>query len=715
MAAQLDPPQLKREPHRRLQHGDVFTDHYAWLDAADEQTVTEHHLRENRYAEEQIRHLGVLREQIFDEIAARTQAATSTAPVRRGMWWYFFRYRDGQQYGQHCRRPVAPASGWDPPRIDETPAADEQLLLDENAEAQHHDFFAVGASVVSPDGQVLAYTVDTTGNERFTLRFKNLADGRPYPDEIGDIAPSEPHDLWASVAWSSDSRTIYYVAIDDSGRPCTVRRHRLGHGRQAELVYHESDKRFHVFVRRARSGKYIFIAANSLDTSEIRHGAADDPQARFRTVLRRRPGVAYTLDHAIVGGHDRFVIAHNDDAPNFTVVEAPVGDPEAQRTLIPHRDDVQITVVEAFAGYLAVGSRHHALTQVELIGIDARGEYERPYPVAFDSDLMSATIAENPAWDAPMCRIEATSYVTPSRVYDVAPTRGRGMRVVTEQSVRGGFRRDDYVERREWVAVSDGTRIPVSIIHRRDVSFPAPTLLYGYGAFGCCDDSWFSIPRLSVLDRGMVFVVAHVRGGGDLGKSWHEGGRLMDKKNSFDDFISVARHLIDRGITRPHSMVAFGGSAGGLLVGAAANMAPELFAGILAVVPVVDPLTTLLHPSSYVDTALLGELGDPADDRDIYHYIKSYSPYENIQPAEYPRILAIAALRDTRVAAGLTAKWVAALRYATTGAVPILLKTDMAAGHTGISGRYEQWKQAALEYAWMLDAANCHVAPAIAT
>ena len=367
---------------------------------------------------------------------------------------------------------------------------------------------------------------------------------------------------------------------------------------------------------------------------------------------------------------------------------------------------MQITGVDAFANYVAISSRRRAVSRIELISIDAAGQYGDPYPVRFDSELMSATLAPNPDWFASSCRIDATSYVTPPRVYDVDVAGEHHLRVLKEEPVFGGFRREDYVERREWAVAQDGTRIPISILQRRGLSLPAPTLLYGYGAFGCCDDSWFSIPRLSVLDRGMVFAVAHVRGGGDLGRRWHERGRLMNKKKSITDFVAVAEHLTGRGITRPQNLVAFGGSAGGLLVGAAANISPELFAGILAVVPVVDPLTAMLQPGSYVDTALEGELGDPAADVEVYNYIKSYSPYQNIARQRYPSILAVAALRDTRVAAVYSAKWVAALRHASVGTDPILLKTEMTAGHTGISGRYAQWRQAAFEYAWMLDTAR---------
>ncbi|QUR67075.1 S9 family peptidase [Mycobacterium spongiae] len=704
----LAPPSVSRRPSQRERHGDVFTDHYGWLDATDDPEVIAHYVHENRYTDQQTRHLHPLSQSIFEEISARTEKAGATTPVRRGKWWYYSRYCKGQPYRRHFRCPVAQRQQSSPPLIAEEQSSDEQLVLDENIEAQDHDFFALGAAAVSPDGKVLAYTVDTKGDERFALRLKPLDNQPRYACEIGDIAPCEPNDRWSSVAWASDSRTLYYVTIDDTGRPDTVWRCTLGANQPAECVFHESDTSFNIVISRTRSGKYIFIASHSLTTSEVRYGRTDDRATMFRVVLERRTGVSYTLDHAVLRGEDRFVIAHNHNALNFTVIDAPIADPAQQRTLMAHRSDVYITAVDAFANYVAISSRCQAVSRVELIPIDSAGQYGHPDAVRFDNELMSATLAENPDWDAPTCRIQVTSYVTPPRVCEVDVTAAHRVRVLKQEPVFGGFRPEDYVERREWALAADGTRVPISIIYRRGLILPAPTLLYGYGAFGCCDDSWFSIPRLSVLDRGMVFAVAHVRGGGDLGRRWHEHGRGMNKQNSITDFVAVAEHLTQCGVTRSQSLVAFGGSAGGLLVGAAVNISPELFAGVLAVVPVVDPLTAMLDPGSYVDMALQGELGDPALDVEVYNYIKKYSPYENIGQKKYPSILAVAALRDTRVAAVSSAKWVAALRHMSIGDAPVLLKTEMAAGHTGISGRYAQWEQAAFEYAWMLNTARNH-------
>jgi oligopeptidase B len=457
-------------------------------------------------------------------------------------------------------------------------------------------------------------------------------------------------------------------------------------------------------VGRTRSDAYVLIAAGSAITSEVRYADAADPGAEFVTVLPRRDGIEYSVEHAIVGGQDRFLILHNDNAVNFTLAEAPVEDPTAQRTLIDHRDDVRLDGVDAFAGHLVISYRGEALPRIQLWPI-ADNDYGRAEEIAFDSELMSAGLGANPNWDSPKLRVGAGSFVTPVRIYDLDLVTGERT-LLREQPVLGDYRREDYVERRDWAQAADGTKIPVSIVHRAGIEFPAPALVYGYGAYEICEDPRFSIARLSLLDRGMVFVVAHVRGGGEMGRLWYEHGKLLEKKNTFTDFVSVGQHLVDTGLTRPQQLVALGGSAGGLLMGAVANMAPDLFAGILAQVPFVDPLTTILDPSLPLTVTEWDEWGNPLSDSDVYHYMKSYSPYENVEAQNYPAILAMTSLHDTRVYYVEPAKWVAALRHTKTDGNPVLLKTQMTAGHGGISGRYERWKEAAYQYAWLLAAAD---------
>ena len=694
-------PIAKRVEHRREYHGDLFIDPYEWLRDKSSQEVIDHLEAENAYTEHVTADLEPLRQKIFDEIKARTKETDLSVPTRRGDWWYYGRSFQGKQYGVQCRCPVADPEDWTPPQFDEhTEIPGEQVLLDENVEAAGHEFFSLGAATVSVDGKTLAYSVDVKGDERYTLRFKDLETGRRYDDEIVDVG--------AGATWAADNRTVYYVTVDDAWRPDTVWRHRLGSGQPAERVYHEADERFWVAVGRTRSNKYVIIAAGSAVTSELRFGDATDSQAEFATVWPRREGIEYSVDHAVIGGQDKFLILHNDGAENFTLVEAPVDDPTSLRALIDHRADVRLDSVDAFADHLVVSYRKAALPRIQLWPLTESG-YGDAEDVTFESELMSVGLSANPNWSAPKLRIGATSFVTPVRIYDLDLSSG-DRTLLREQPVLGDYRAEDYVERRDWAVAPDGARIPISIIHRAGLRYPAPVLLYGYGAYESCEDPRFSIARLSLLDRGMVFAVAHVRGGGELGRPWYEHGKMLEKRNTFTDFIAVAAHLVGNDVTKPENLVAYGGSAGGLLMGAVANLAPELFAGILAAVPFVDPLTTILDPSLPLTVTEWDEWGNPLEDPDVYRYMKSYSPYENVEAKDYPEILAMTSLNDTRVYYVEPAKWVAALRHAQvdpgTDAAKVLLKTEMNAGHGGISGRYERWKEAAFQYAWLLDRAG---------
>jgi len=695
-------PTPKRVDAERIHHDDVFLDPYEWMrDKADPEVIA-HLEAENAHVDEVTAYQEPLRQKIFDEIKARTKETDLSVPLRRGDWWYYGRSLEGKQYGVHCRRPISGPDDWDPPVFDEqTAIPGEQILLDENLEAEGHDYFAVGAASVSPDGHILAYSTDVVGDERYTLQFKDLRTGELSADRITGIA--------SGITWATDSATVYYTTVDEAWRPDTVWRHRLGHAGHDEQVFTEPDERFWVAVGRTRSNAYIVIAAGSSITSEVRVADASYPQAEFVPVLPRRDGVEYSVDHVIVGGEDRFLILHNDGAPNFTLVDAPVDDPSAQRTLIPARDDVRLEGVDVFAGHIVVHDRREALPRLQLWPVTETG-YGTPADITFDSELMACGLGGNPNWDAPRLRVGATSFMTPMRIYDIdlrAAEVGGGERtLLREQPVLGGYRREDYVERRDWALAEDGTRIPISLMYRKDIQFPAPTVLYGYGAYESSEDPRFSIARLSLLDRGMVFAVAHVRGGGEMGRLWYERGKLLEKKNTFTDFIAAGRHLVDSGLTGPRNLVALGGSAGGLLMGAVANMAPELFAGILAQVPFVDPLTTILDPSLPLTVTEWDEWGNPLEDSDVYFYMKSYSPYENVEAKEYPAILAMTSLNDTRVFYVEPAKWVAALRHAKTDPHPVLLRTQMAAGHGGISGRYERWREAAFQYAWLLATAD---------
>ena len=692
------PPVAKRIDTRREFHGDVFVDPYEWMrDKADPKVIA-HLEAENDYADTITAHLEPLRQKIFDEIKARTKETDLSVPTRRGDYWYYARSFEGKQYGVQCRCPVRDPDDWSPPVLDEHTDIDgEQVLLDENVEADGHEFFALGAASVSLDGNVLAYSVDVVGDERYTLRFKNLRTGELYPDVISGIA--------SGATWAADNATLYYMTVDDAWRPDTVWRHRLGAGLPAEKVYHEPDERFWLGVGRCRSDKYVMIASGSSITSEMFYADATDPNAEFTSILPRREGVEYSVEHAVVGGEDRFLILHNDGAVNFTLEEAPVSDPTDQRTLIAGRDDVRIDAVDAFAGHLVVSYRSEALPRIQLWPITANGQYGTAENIEFDSELMSSGLAGNPNWDAPRLRIAATSFVTPVRIYDLDLATGERI-LLREQPVLGDYRPEDYVEYRDWAVADDGARVPVSVIHRKGIEFPAPTLLYGYGAYESCEDPRFSIARLSLLDRGMVFVVAHVRGGGELGRLWYEHGKLMDKKNTFTDFVAVA--TASRRV-RADPPAESGGprwqrrraADGRGRQPRAASVRRHPGAGAVRRPADHDP-----GPVAPVDGDRMGRVGKPTGGQRRLRYMKSYSPYENVSAIAYPAILAMTSLNDTRVYYVEPAKWVAALRHTKTDAHPVLLRTQMSAGHGGISGRYERWKEAAFQYSWLLATAD---------
>ncbi|MEV0672324.1 S9 family peptidase [Mycobacterium sp. NPDC050441] len=697
MTPSVQPPVAKRGNHRREHHGDVFIDPYEWLRDKDDPEVIAHLEAENAYAEDATGHLEPLRQKIFDEIKARTKETDLSVPMRRNGWWYYARSFEGKQYAVHCRCPIGDPGDWTPPELDEgAEISGEQVLLDENVEADGHEYFSLGAATVSLDGNILAYSVDVLGDERYTMKFKDLRTGALYDDTIVGIG--------AGGTWAADGRTLYYTTVDDAWRPDTVWRHRLASGLPAEKVYHEPDERFWVAIGRSRSDKYLFVASGSAVTTDVRYVDANDPTAELTTVWERRDLVEYSVEHAVVGGEDRFLILHNDGAENFMLVDAPVSDPSDFRPLIEHRPDVRLDGIDAFDGFLVISYRSEALPKMALWPLTADG-YGTREELTFDSELTAAGMGGNPNWSTPKLRIGATSFITPARIYDLDLATGERT-LLREQPVLGDYRPEDYVERRDWATASDGTRVPISIIHRAGLQFPAPALLYGYGAYESCEDPRFSIARLSLLDRGMVFAIAHVRGGGELGRPWYEHGKMLEKTNTFTDFIAAARHLIDAGVTRPQNLVALGGSAGGLLMGAVANMAPELFAGILAQVPFVDALTTILDPSLPLTVTEWDEWGNPLADPEVYRYMKSYTPYENVAAQDYPAILAMTSLNDTRVYYVEPAKWVAALRHTKTDGHPVLLKTEMVAGHGGLSGRYERWKEAAFQYAWLLAAAD---------
>ncbi|SFM62544.1 S9 family peptidase [Nocardia asteroides NBRC 15531] len=699
-------PIAKKVPVERVHHGDTFVDEYEWLRDKEDPEVIAYLEAENAFTEAQTDQLQPLRDKIFDEIKARTQETDLSVPTRLGEYWYYSRSFEGKQYGVHCRCPIdAEADGiaaWTPPQLEADSVIEgEEVLLDSNVLAEGLDFFALGAFSLSHDGTRLAYSVDSTGDERYTLRIKDLSTGDLLPDEVVGAAPG--------ATWSLDGTHIFYQTVDESWRPDTVWRHRVGTGSDADVtVFHEPDERYWVSVGATRSEKYLMIWLGSKITTEGWVLESDNPEGEFRVLLPRREGVEYSAEHAVIGGEDRFLILHNDvvdgvKAENFVLAEAPATDPSNMTILIGHREDVRLEDIDAFANHLVLGYRRDALPRLSVWPLTADG-YGELTELEFGLELFSAGAGSSPEWEQPTLRVGVTSFITPMQVFDYVPATGE-LLLRKEQPVLGGYDANDYEQHRDWAVAHDGTRVPISIIKRRDLPAdgPKPMLLYGYGSYEASIDPSFSVSRLSLLDRGMVFAVAHVRGGGEMGRLWYEHGKTLAKMNTFTDFVSCARHLIDTGATAADRLIADGGSAGGLLMGAVANLAPELFTGILANVPFVDPLTSILDPSLPLTVIEWDEWGNPLADKDVYEYMKSYSPYENVEAKDYPAILAITSLNDTRVLYVEPAKWVAKLRATKTGDSQLLLKTEMSAGHGGVSGRYEKWKEVGFEYAWVLD------------
>ncbi|MGB3769714.1 MAG: S9 family peptidase [Rhodococcus sp. (in: high G+C Gram-positive bacteria)] len=695
----ISAPIAKTVPTERTHHGDTFVDRYEWLREKDDPEVIAYLEAENAYTDQETAHLEPLETAIFDEIKSRTQETDLSVPTRRGQWWYYGRTVEGKSYGMQCRCPVDSPDDWTPPALEvgvDVPG--EQIVLDANVLAEGHDFFSLGAFSLSDDGNLLAYSVDTAGDERYTLRIKDLRTDELFADEIEQVAPG--------ATWSPDQQYLFYQTVDESWRPDKVWRHRIGTPTTDDvLIFEEPDESYWVSFGSTRSEKYLMIWVGSKVTTEGLYLDASDPTGDFTVILPRRDGVEYSAEHAVVAGQDRFLILHNDvvdgvKAENFVLAEAPVADPEDMTILVEHRPDVRLEDVEAFAHHLVLSYRRDAVPRMAVWPLGDDG-YGKQHELEFDEELFSVGLHSNPEWDAPLLRFGYTSFITPSRIFDYDLVTGERI-LRKSQPVLGDFDPTRYTQTREWATAEDGTQIPLSVIKRSDVTGIAPTLLYGYGSYEASMDPGFSVSRLSLLDRGIVFVIAHVRGGGEMGRLWYDDGKMLNKKNTFTDFVSCARHLIDTGVTTPDRMVADGGSAGGLLMGAVANLAPELFSGILANVPFVDPLTSILDPSLPLTVIEWDEWGNPLEHKEVYDYMKSYSPYENIEAKPYPAILAITSINDTRVLYVEPAKWIAALRAQSTGSEPILLKTEMNAGHGGVSGRYEKWKEVAFEYAWVV-------------
>jgi oligopeptidase B len=684
-------PVARRELVEHVIHGDRRVDRYGWLREKGNPEVIQYLEAENAYTDRVLRPTEVFQEKLYGEMLGRIQQTDLSVPYRKRGYLYYARTEEGKQYPIHCRR------------LDSEGAA-EELLLDLNVLAEGHPFLGLGSYEVSDDNQLLAYSLDTTGFRQYTLQIKDLRTGELLGERMERVT---------GVAWAADSRTLFYTVEDETTkRSHRFYRHVLGAAEPHELVYEETDERFRVEVERTRSGAFVLLTSLSHTTSEVHFVAADSPTEKLRRVAAREDNHEYYIDHhpglgAVAGVNGGiFYVRTNSGGRTFRVMSVAAHDPRRQfwREVIPTRPEVMVAGLAAFQGHVVLFEREGGLPQLRIIDLHsvAQDALTGSHRISFSEPAYNAAFGENPEFEARHVRYQYESFVTPRSVFDYDVVTRRSV-LRKQQPVLGGYDASQYKSERVEAIANDGTRVPISIVYRKDVAVDgsAPLLLYGYGSYGISIPVSFNSNRLSLLDRGVVYAVAHIRGGGELGKPWHDAGRMRNKRNTFTDFIAAAEHLVANRYTSPEKLVIQGGSAGGLLMGAVTNMRPELFRVVISQVPFVDVLNTMLDASLPLTVGEYEEWGNPqlADD---YFYMKAYCPYTNLESKSYPAMLVKTGLNDSQVMYWEPAKFVAKLRTLKTDGNPLLLKVNMGAGHGGASGRYDYLREIALDYAFLL-------------
>ena len=673
------PPDANPKDKELSIHGDTRLDPYYWLNDREDPEVIQYLEDENSYTRAVLKSTEKMQKQLFEEMKGRIKEDDSSVPYFLNDYWYIRRYEKGKDYPIFTRK-------------HKTLDAAEEILLDVNELAKDLSYCQVSGLSVSPDNTKLTYGIDTLSRRIYTIKVKDLISGETLKDEI--------HGVSSYAAWAADSETFFYTLKDkETLRTDKIFRHKIGDTQADDaMVFEEKDETFYAFVYPSKSREYIMIGSTSTLTSEYRYLPSDKPTGKFKTIQKRQRGLEYNVAHF----EDMFYISTNaDNSTNFKLVKVPVASPNKKNwtDVLPHRDDVLLEGVELFRDFMVVSERIDGLLQLRVVKWDGSEDYY----MDFESETYSASLGTNVDFDAQTFRYNFTSLTTPSSVIDYN-TITKTKEVKKEQEVLGGtFDKSNYVAERLWATADDGTKIPISLVRHIDTALTpkTPLLQYGYGSYGNTIDPYFSSVRLSLLDRGFVFAIAHVRGGEYLGRTWYENGRQLAKKNTFTDFIACSKFLIDQSYTSPEHLYAMGGSAGGLLMGAIMNMVPEHYKGIVAAVPFVDVVTTMLDDSIPLTTGEYDEWGNPNDET-YYHYIKSYSPYDNVKPMSYPNTLITTGLHDSQVQYWEPAKWVAKLRDVQQGDNLILLHTNMDAGHGGASGRFEALKEIAMEYAFLL-------------
>jgi oligopeptidase B len=671
------PPRPERIPHELIAHGHTRLDPYYWLRERDNPKVIAYLEAENRHFEEVMAPVKQLREELFKEMVGRIKKDDASVPYHLDGYFYYTRLEGKQEYALQCRKRGSLE-------------AEEEILLNENALATGHDYCDVTRARVSPDDRLLAYGIDTVGRRQYTIRVQEIDGGKLLAEEIPNTE--------GRVAWAADGKIFFYAENDpETLRPYRVMRHVVGTDPATDVeIFREQDPTFYVGVSVSKSRRYIMIDSGSTMTTEVRYLAASDPLGEFELMQPRVRGIEYMVSHF----GDYFYVVTNYQAKNFRLMRAPIENPgiDHWEEVVPHRPKVLLEGLDVFRDYLVLSERSDGITRLQVL--PQRGA--DPYQVEFPESAHTVYTGLNPEFDTDELRFHYTSLITPWSVFDYN-MKSKERNLKKEQEVVGGYDRQQYRSERRLATAADGTRVPISIVYRRDFKQDGsgPLLLYGYGSYGLSLDPEFDSSSLSLLDRGFAYAIAHVRGGQEFGREWYEDGRLLHKMNTFTDFIACAKELVAAGYTSPPHLYAIGGSAGGLLMGAVVNMRPDLFHGICAAVPFVDVVTTMLDESIPLTTGEYDEWGNPNEKR-YYDYMLSYSPYDNVRAQDYPAMLVTTGLHDSQVQYWEPAKWVARLRDVRTGDGPILLHTDMEAGHSGASGRFRRHKDTAREYAFLL-------------
>lgn len=677
----MEAPVAEKKIERLIAHGETRLDPYFWMNQRKDPEVIDHLNKENAYREQIMSGTTALQETLFDEIKGRIKEDDRSVPYRLDGYYYYSRYETGQEHPMYCRK-------------EGNMEAEEEVMLDVNELAKEHSYYDVGGLKVRPDKKMIAFSEDTLSRRIYTIRFKDL--------ETGEIMEERIPNTSGNFVWANDNQTGFYSVKDESLRSYKIFRHRLGTDASEDVeVYHEADETFSTFVYRSKSKKYIIIGSGSTLSDEYRILPADQPLQEFQIFQERERGLEYQIAHF----EDKWFVRTNlEGATNFRLMSCQEGSTEKEHwtETIPHRHDVYLESFELFRDHLVLDERSNGLTRIRIIPWEGEEHY-----LDFGEEAYSAGIGNNPEFDSQTLRYGYSSLTTPSSVLDYDMV-DREKTLLKEYEIVGGYDKSEYQTQRIFAEAEDGAKVPISLVYKKELfkkDGSNPLLVYGYGSYGITVDARFSSVRLSLLDRGYIYAIAHIRGGQYLGRNWYEDGKLMNKRNTFTDFISCTKHLQEEGFSRPKNTFAYGGSAGGLLMGAVVNMAPELYRGVIAAVPFVDVLTTMLDETIPLTTGEYDEWGNPNDSA-AYAYMSTYSPYDNVREQHYPAMLVTTGLHDSQVQYWEPAKWVARLREMKRDNNPLLLYCNMETGHSGASGRFESLRETAMEYAFLLDLAG---------